>query len=276
MTKLTGGQADEIKAASELLSTPARLESFFRSVALADVSALLLDFDGTLAPFRVDPSKARLWTGVADLLEQIQQTGRTRLAIVTGRPAGDVASKLGTQHAIEIWGLHGAERLYADGRLDPPELIGDEESLLDRARAAVREAELGVRIEEKRNAIALHWRGMQPRSIQAARSRALKLLRSFTGNAGVKLLQFDGGLELRAGRDKGDAVRMILDEMPEKTPVAYLGDDVTDEDAFLALEGKGLAVLVRRVWRPGAAQIWLRPPAQLREFLADWLQALQR
>jgi trehalose-phosphatase len=252
-----------------------KLDEFFQSVNAASESLLLLDFDGTLAPFRVDPSKVRPWAGIVNLLDKIQQAGRTRLAIITGRPAGDVASQLGMDNAPEIWGLHGAERLYPDGRLEEEELIADEQALLEAARSAVREARLGVRVEEKRNAVVVHWRGKSPHSIHAARSRALKLLRPFADNPAMKLLQFDGGLELRAGRDKGDAVRMILVEVPNSTPVAYLGDDATDEDAFLALAGRGLGVLVRREWRPGAAQMWLRPPAQLREFLAAWLRATQ-
>ena len=62
--------------------------------------------------------------------------------------------------------------------------------------------------------------------------------------------EFDGGIELRAAsRNKGDAVRTILSELEPDTPVAYLGDDETDEDAFLALSERGLRVLVRRDWR---------------------------
>jgi trehalose-6-phosphatase len=62
----------------------------------------------------------------------------------------------------------------------------------------------------------------------------------------MELLEFDGGIEMRMpGRDKGDAVRTILDEIGPEAPVAYLGDDATDERAFLALGTRGLSVLVR-------------------------------
>jgi trehalose 6-phosphate phosphatase len=265
--------ATDIEAAGERLPAPLEPEAFFQSIAAAGKSALLLDFDGTLAPFRVDPSKVCPWAGVAKLLDEIQHAGRTRLAIITGRPARDVASQLGMRNAPEIWGLHGAERLYPDERFEQEELVDDEQALLADARSVVREAHLGVRVEEKRNAVVVHWRGKSPRSIQAVRARALELLDRYAGQAGLKLLQFDGGLELRAGRNKGDAVRTILTEIPGRAPVAYLGDDATDEDAFEALAERGLGVLVRREWRPGAAAIWLRPPAQLRQFLDAWLQA---
>jgi trehalose 6-phosphate phosphatase len=265
----------EIEAVEELIPQPIRLVDFFQSVTTVDQSVLLLDFDGTLAPFRVDPSKVRPWAGVTRLLDQIQKAERTRLAIVTGRSAEEVASQMGMNTVPEIWGLHGAERLYPDGRLEQEDLIADEQAVLEAARAAIHGARLGVRVEEKRNAVVVHWRGKPLRSIHAVQTRALSLLGPFAELAGMKLLQFDGGLELRGGRDKGDAVRMILAETADNAPIAYLGDDTTDEDAFAALTGRGLGVLVRREWRPGAAQIWLRPPVQLREFLAAWLQAVR-
>ena len=77
----------------------------------------------------------------------------------------------------------------------------------------------------------------------------------------VELLEFDGGVEMRPPEpDKGDAVREILQKLDATTPVAYLGDDTTDEHAFEALEGRGLRVLVRPEWRKTLADIWIKPP----------------
>lgn len=267
--------AEEIESVSEP-DFPGILEDFFQSIAAADEAVLLLDFDGTLAPFRVDPAKSRPWAGITDLLGRIQEAGSTRLAIVTGRPAREVASQLGMSNPPEIWGLHGAERLKTDGLIEEEELVSDQQAKLDDARAIIHAANLGVRIEDKRNAVVVHWRGKSHRSVNLACDRALKLLSPYANEAGMKLMQFDGGIELRAGRDKGDAVRMILSEIPSGTPVAYLGDDITDEDAFQALAGQGLGVLVRKEWRPSAALYWLRPPVELRRFLSTWLQTTQR
>jgi len=61
--------------------------------------------------------------------------------------------------------------------------------------------------------------------------------------------------------------------------VAFLGDDLSDESAFRAVQRagrRGLSVLVRREWRDTAAEVWLRPPTELKEFLLRWLQAGQR
>ncbi|MBU1936081.1 trehalose-phosphatase, partial [bacterium] len=57
----------------------------------------------------------------------------------------------------------------------------------------------------------------------------------------------------------------------EGATVAYLGDDLTDEDAFRVLKGKGLGVLVRPEFRPTTADLWLQPPDDLIEFLKNWI-----
>jgi trehalose 6-phosphate phosphatase len=260
-------------------SVEPRVQAFLKTVQQADRSALLLDFDGTLAPFRIDPSMVQPWSGVARLLDQIQEQGSTRIAIVTGRPTQDVATQLGVRFRPEIWGLHGAERLLPDGQIERQPLSASETRALTMARQAVEEtgilAEFSLRFEDKPNAVVVHWRGHSPQSIRVIQFRLTALLNPFAGKTGLKLLQFDGGIELRAGRNKGDAVRTLLDDIPHGAPVAYLGDDITDEDAFTALEGRGLGVMVRREWRPTAAQVWLRPPVALRRFLRDWLCAVQ-
>ncbi len=68
----------------------------------------------------------------------------------------------------------------------------------------------------------------------------------------------------------------MLNEQPEGTVVAYLGDDATDEDAFEAVGKHGLSVLVREERRTSAAEVWLRPPEELLEFLDRWIEATSR
>src|ERR1700682_5121679 len=77
-----------------------------------------------------------------------------------------------------------------------------------------------------------------------------QVLRAFAGKSGLKMLQFEAGLELRVAHpNKGDAVSSILEGLPPDVKVAYLGDDLTDEDAFHTLTNRGLTVLVRRAFR---------------------------
>jgi trehalose-phosphatase len=85
------------------------------------------------------------------------------------------------------------------------------------------------------------------------------------------MLPFEGGIELRAsGHTKANAVHAVLAETNEDCAVAYLGDDVTDEDAFRAVKPRGLAVLVRPELRKTAADVWLKPPHELASFLQMW------
>jgi trehalose-phosphatase len=89
---------------------------------------------------------------------------------------------------------------------------------------------------------------------------------------GMQLLPFDGGVELRStDRTKGTAVAEILSQEPGDAPVAYLGDDLTDEDAFVAVGNKGYSLLVRSEVRASFARFWLHPPEELIEFLDAWI-----
>ena len=84
--------------------------------------------------------------------------------------------------------------------------------------------------------------------------------------------EFDGGLELKLPSfTKGDVVGEIIKRYPELPVTAYLGDDMTDEDAFRALPKSGLGVLVRSKKRPSEADIWIQPPDEMLAFLDRWL-----
>ena len=253
----------------------AKLDDFFRCFAGEAQPTLLLDYDGTLAPFRVDRFQARPWAGVSELLTQIQNQGRTRMVVVTGRPAQEIPSLLGIEPAPEVWGLHGAERLYADGRRELEQLSSAVRMKLDTVSAQLKREATGGLIEEKPNAIVMHWRGVPPARAKAIEERTRELFEPAARVSGLNLLKFEAGLELRAGRDKGGAVAAILKQTGGHGHrlAAYLGDDLTDESAFQAIKGHGLGVLVRRQFRTTAADVWLRPPSDLRVFLKMWIRA---
>jgi len=254
-----------------------KLEEFFCGFANSTNPLLLLDFDGTLAPFRVDRFKARPWAGVQKLLQCIQRQGRTRMAVITGRPAAEIAPMLGLESPIEVWGLHGAERLYSDGRRELEQAPEATRVKLDELKAHLREDSLGGLFEDKANGAVMHWRGASAQKAKHIEARTRALFEPLAKLDGLRLLDFEAGLELRAGRNKGGAVEAILAEMSAAGrppgPVAYLGDDLSDEAAFRALKERGLSALVRREWRETDADIWLRPPAELREFFKRWAEA---
>lgn len=202
----------------------------------------------------------------------------TRIAVITGRPAGEIAPLLGLDSPVEVWGLHGAERLYADGRRELESAPPETQAKLDELKESLRCDSFGGLFEDKPNATVMHWRGIPLRKAQAIEKRTRELFEPLAHLQGICLLEFEAGLELRTGRNKGGAVEAILREEftanGECCPVAFLGDDVTDEEAFRAVngaQGAHLTALVRRERRHTAADVWLRPPAELREFLELWV-----
>lgn len=256
-----------------------KLDAFFRAVAVAPRSLLLLDYDGTLAGFRVNRFKARPWAGVGELLGRIQGQGRTRIAVVTGRPAEEVPPMLELDPAPEVWGLHGAERLYPGGRRALEKQSPAVRRALDKLRMQLKRDAFGGLFEDKPNAAVMHWRGRSPQEARAIERKTRELFEPLEKLEGLRLLKFEAGLELRAGRDKGGAVREILRETGSAVPVTYLGDDLTDEAAFVAVnEAKGphLSVLMRRERRKTAADLWMKPPEAMRMFLKRWLEAVRQ
>ena len=256
-----------------------KIRTFFDSFACNVTPFLLLDYDGTLAPFRVDRFQARPWAGVRELLTRIQQQGRTRMAIISGRAAREIEPLLGMDPPLEVWGLHGAERLFPDGRSELQPAPAAAREKLVKLRTLLKRDSFGGHFEDKANAAVMHWRGVSPHKARLIEQRTRALFEPLAETDGLKLLQFEAGIELRIGRDKGGAVQAILGEVHADAPVAYLGDDCTDEAAFRAVNQIGvqrLSVLVRNLWHETAADLWLRPPAELKCFFEDWIRALER
>jgi trehalose-phosphatase len=90
------------------------VSEFMKRLRHAPSAALLLDYDGTLAPFQVDRFHALPYCGILSVLERIADSGKTRLAVVSGRPVAELKSLLAPLR-VEMWGAGGLERLMPDG-----------------------------------------------------------------------------------------------------------------------------------------------------------------
>src|ERR1700733_4063853 len=88
-----------------------QLEPFLGSVASASEGVLLLDYDGTLSPFKSKRDEAYPYPGVVEVLQEILQTGRTRLVVISGRDATEIFSLLSLSPRPEVWGSHGLQRV---------------------------------------------------------------------------------------------------------------------------------------------------------------------
>jgi len=255
----------------KILEKKIDLENFFHRRDRSSRKALLLDYDGTLAPFCPERNMAYPYPGVPELLDRIMKSPATRLVIITGRWTKDLMPLLQMEGQPEIWGSHGIERLKMDGSYEVAPMDEDALNGLVKADEWIRDVGLAKRSEEKPGCLAVHWRGLDENEIDQVKKQVEPKWSLIAHLSGLRLKEFDGGIELRVpARDKGDAVRTILGEMHDDPVVAYLGDDLTDEDAFRAIKGKGIGVLVREELRPTGADVWIRPPGELLEFLSGW------
>lgn len=252
-------------------------ELFFRRLESAPSRVLLLDYDGTLAPFQEARNEAVPYPGVREEVRRHLDGGKSRVVVVSGRAVEDVRPLLGVEPAPEIWGSHGWERLIPGRGLERSDPGERPREGLARGRKVALEGVPADRVELKPVSVAVHTRGLSRNAAEALLDAVRKPWAGLARSHGLDVHAFDGGLELRVpGRDKGTAIRQILRDEPSDAVVAYLGDDRTDEDAFRALADRGhraLRVLVRTEQRETEADLWLRPPGEMLAFLARWREA---
>jgi len=240
------------------------LEDFFEKLSHAPSRYLLLDYDGTLAPFNIDLNKAFPYPGVRERIDTIMSDHRNHVIIITGRWIRDLVPLLGLRQQPEVWGSHGWEHLlpggvYAIGEFEEDALqsLAEVDGWTDEITAR------GGRCEHKPGCLAVHWRGLAQKQIQSLCAYIQERWLEKPEHPGLGWHGFEGGVEIRVlGRHKGNVMAEILAGIPEGAVCAFLGDDASDEDAFYALHGRGLTVLV---------EVWLRPPAGLLTFLDRWM-----
>jgi trehalose-phosphatase len=217
---------------------------------------LCLDYDGTLSEITSIPAAARPAPRVrASLKRLVRHRTRIEVAIVSGRELGTLRDLLGMPRSIWLIGTHGLEmsdrrgrRQFASGAV---EFATDIERLRRWMKGQI-QAKSGFIVEEKKLALALHYRLAEPSATAMARAA----LRRFVSRECPRLQIVEGNmvdeiLPLGVG-GKGYAVRWLQDSMKERPgSIAYFGDDTTDEDAFFELRNTGVTILVgprRRSW----------------------------
>lgn len=198
--------------------------------------ALFLDVDGTLLPIARRPESVEVSDHLRSVLTALLPRLNGAIALISGRRLRDL-DRLFAPLALPAAGLHGLEHRNAEGNVD---IVGRPESL-DPWReplSVFARANPGVQLEDKGRTLALHFR-RAPDKATAAR----RLVGQLLARHGEGLRVIDGKMVLEikpAIADKGQAVRSFLTEVPfrGRRPV-FIGDDTTDEDAFLAVNALG-------------------------------------
>jgi len=236
---------------------------------------LLLDFDGTLAEFNPDPAAPQLTPERRELIERIAQQPNVAVGIVSGRRLDDLRRRTRLPDRVYHAGLHGLEVEIDGRRVDHPDLHSAADrldGLADNLGRIVHEFP-GAVIEDKVASVAVHARGVVPDRREAVIARADILSVPWIAEGRVRRLEGDAVVEYlpNIGGHKGEATRWITDDVQTRWQrpawVAYLGDDITDEDAFRAITS-GISVLVGL--RPTSATHKLNGIGDVDQFLR-WL-----
>ncbi len=246
------------------------LPDFWDVLSCHETKLLALDYDGTLAPFCVQRMQAYPYPGVPRILESISRRRDTVLAIVSGRPLAEVLILAGSFDGIVI-GSHGMEKRLSSGDIVVKAADQEQRQGLCCAQSIAEEIGLGDRIELKPASVALHTRGLDPEEASRLEDRAARVWRAISDGHGLEVRRFNGGVEVRAtGWNKGDALEELRRGMPVGSACVYIGDDDTDEDAFLKIRRRGYGIRVGDADRPTAARGFLPGIPAVREFLEAW------
>jgi trehalose-phosphatase len=235
----------------------------------------MLDIDGTLCEIVQQPDAAVVGPAMRATISRLagRTDGDIAVAFVTGRSVAMAQQMLGVD-GVTIYGNHGIERLGRDGNIRTA--TGSDDAMAGLRSAAPEFAAIvtdfpGTFLEDKQFSLSVHYRG-----IDAARET--ELIARVQETASRHAVRLSGGkcvinITPAASWTKGDAALEIVRDNVDPdadASILYVGDDVTDEDAFRALGAVPGAVAVR-VGDPtakSAARISLDSPAQVQELLA--------
>ena len=234
--------------------------------------AVFYDFDGTLSEIVEDPDSARLVDGAADALTSL--SAACPVAILSGRDLADVRERIGLpgiwyagSHGFELTGPDGTHHQNPEAAASIPVLAGAATDLADELGHIP-----GVVVEHKRFGVAVHYRNVARDRV----SEVAAAVRTVGQRTALRVTTGREVIELRPNIDwdKGKTLHCVLDYIRDNERAGpllpiYLGDDITDEDAFDAVDDDGVAILVRHSDdgdRATAARYALDDPAEVREF----------
>ena len=233
---------------------------------------LLFDFDGTLTPFQPDPESVYLDDEVRALLAGLALKPRSTVGIISGRRLPDLEKRLKIPGEVYVAGFHGLE-IHAPGETFMHPDAAAATATMRRIAEAMRPhlpALAGVFIEDKVFSIALHYREAQPAVRLVAQSRFMDIAREHVDSGRLRVLPGACVIELLPGVSwhKGSALQWIrerIERVHGPTFTVYVGDDVTDEDAFRAVGPEGMTISASE--RASGAEFFVNGPDGVKRLL---------
>jgi trehalose 6-phosphate phosphatase len=231
--------------------------------------ALFLDFDGTLVDIAERPEAVRVDPALPPALAGLQARLQGALAIVSGRPIAFLDGRL-APFRFDAAGLHGIEHRLA-GRLSPCDPNAHPALRLEVARLVeVTAPHPGVLIEDKGCSVAVHWR-IAPDKADFARGQAQATAAALGETYRIQYGKAVAEI-LPAASGKGWVIEAFLREPPYRGRIPiFIGDDLTDENGFAAVNAAG-GVSIRVGAGESVAAQRLDSPAHLRECLFRWAE----
>lgn len=237
---------------------------------------VFLDYDGTLTPIVSRPELASLAADVRQTVAELSAC--CPVVLVSGRDRADLQRRVQLDgcyyvgsHGFDISGPNGLVMQHCEGLAFLP-LLDDIEAYLGNALAHVP----GALVERKKFTLAVHFRNVESAHLAAVETCVDTLLAEqprLRKRSGKKVFE----LQPRLDWHKGTAVVWLLDALglagSDTFPV-YIGDDITDEDAFTALAGHGVTIVVGETPRPSSAVYALRDPGQVHSLLRAFATTL--
>jgi alpha,alpha-trehalase len=238
--------------------------------------AVFLDYDGTLTRIVARPELAVAPVGTSELLEALARY--STVGIISGRDLGDLRNMIDPA-GVWLAGSHGFDVRAPDGGRHVVEaaqpFVAELSDAADELERTVSDVP-GAWVERKAFAVAIHFRQVDDQLVPRLEEivdRAADTFRGLRRTGGKRIFELRPAIDW----DKGRALWFLLDQAglsPEDVVPIFVGDDVTDEDAFAALTTKGVGIVVTEADRPTAATQQLRDPAEVRSFLRALTAAL--
>lgn len=240
--------------------------------------AVFLDYDGCLTPIVKQPEMAVLSDKMRDALDKLASV--TKVAVVSGRDRQDV-ERLVHLDNLYFAGSHGFDITGPGGMQSEPGGAKDALPALDRADLILQEKLSqveGSRVERKRYAIAVHYRNVPENHVAEVRKavdEVLDMMPELKIGLGKKIYELKPNIDWH----KGKAVMWLMEELGlndgSYMPL-YIGDDITDEDAFAELQGHGMGILVGEHDDKTAATYRLENVDEVRVFLEDLTDTIKQ
>jgi trehalose 6-phosphate phosphatase len=234
--------------------------------------AIFLDYDGTLAPIVDDPAAALISEKMRDTVRKLSEN--YQVAIISGRDLKDVKILVGVDNIVYA-GSHGFDIAYPGNSGISRDKWQRYLPALDRAEAELRSSLQhisGALVERKRFTVAVHYRKVDKSEISKVEEavdnvagRHHELRKSF----GKKVFELRPDVDWDKGKALLSLVETLYTDSAQVVPL-FIGDDVTDEDAFQSIKDSGVGIRVGKSGYRTAARYLLKDPAEVMDFL-NWL-----